>query len=66
MIGLGAIHWLELPAKDTAGQFGTVSLIRRIDTTGGLLPAGKPCDAQHAGDQERVGYSATYLFYAAK
>ncbi len=60
-----AIHWLELPAKTTAGQFGTVSLIRRIDTVGGLLPAGKPCDAQHAGDQERVNYSATYLFYTA-
>jgi hypothetical protein len=61
-----AIHWLELPAKTAAGQFATVVLIRRIDTTGGLLPAGKPCDAQHAGDQERVGYSATYLFYATK
>jgi Protein of unknown function (DUF3455) len=61
-----AIHWLELPAKATAGQFGTVSLIRRINTTGGLLPAGKPCDAQHAGDQERVGYSATYLFYGTR
>jgi hypothetical protein len=59
-----AIHWLELPVKTAAGQFATVSLIRRIDTTGGVLPAGKPCDAQHAGDQERVGYSATYLFYA--
>jgi hypothetical protein len=41
-------------------------LIRRIDTTGGLLPANKPCDVHHAGDQERVGYRATYLFYAAK
>ena len=61
-----AIHWLELPAKTTAGQFATVSLIRRIDTTGSVLPAGKPCDAQHVGDQERVGYSATYLFYANK
>jgi hypothetical protein len=61
-----AIHWLELPAKTTAGQFATVSLIRRVDTTGGLLPADKPCDAQHLGDQERVGYGATYLFYATK
>jgi hypothetical protein len=61
-----AIHWLELPVKATAGQFGTVVLIRRINTAGGVLPAGKPCDAQHAGDQERVSYSATYLFYATK
>jgi hypothetical protein len=59
-----AIHWLVLPVKTAAGQFATVSLIRRVDTSGGLLPAGKPCDAEHAGDQERVGYSATYLFYA--
>jgi hypothetical protein len=57
---------LELPAKTAAGQFATVSLIRRVNTTGGLLPADKPCDAQHAGDQERVGYSATYLLYATK
>jgi hypothetical protein len=61
-----AIHWLELPVKASSGQFATVSLIRRIDTTGGLLEAGKPCDAQHSGDQERASYSATYLFYATK
>jgi hypothetical protein len=61
-----AIHWLELPVKTATGQFATVSLIRRVDTTGGVLPDGKPCDAQHAGDQERVGYSATYLFYATQ
>jgi hypothetical protein len=61
-----AIHWLELPVQTAAGQFATVSLICRIDTTGGLLPAGKPCDAHHAGDQERVAYSATYLFYTTK
>jgi hypothetical protein len=60
------IHWLELPVKTAAGQFATVSLIRRVDTTGGWLPADKPCDAQHAGDQERVDYSATYLFYSSK
>jgi hypothetical protein len=57
---------LKLPGQDGAEQFATVSLIRRIDTNGGLPPAGKPCDAQPAGDQERVNYSATYLFYAAK
>jgi Protein of unknown function (DUF3455) len=61
-----AIHWLELPAKTTAGQFAKVAFIRRVDTTGGLLPADKPCDSQHAGDQERVGYNATYLFYGTK
>jgi Protein of unknown function (DUF3455) len=31
-----AIHWLELPANTAAGQFATVSVIRRVDTTGGF------------------------------
>lgn len=61
-----AVHWLELPAKDAARQFAKVTFIHRIDTTGGLPPSAKPCDAQHAGDQERVTYSATYLFYTPK
>ncbi len=61
-----AIHWLELPAKTTTGKFASVTLIRRVDTAGGLLPAGEPCDAEHAGDQERIGYSATYLFYGTR
>jgi hypothetical protein len=60
-----AVHWLELPAKSPAGQFAKVTFIHRIDTSGGLPPE-KPCDAQHAGDQERVNYSATYLFYVAR
>jgi hypothetical protein len=61
-----AVHWLELPAKDGAGQFAKVTFIHRIDTSGGLPPSAKPCDAQHASDRERVNYSATYLFYAPK
>jgi hypothetical protein len=60
-----AVHWLELPAKEPTKQFGKVTFIHRIDTSGGL-PPDKACDAQHAGDQERVNYSATYLFYAPK
>ena len=61
-----AVHWLELPAKDGAGQFAKLTFIHRIDTTGGVTPSAEPCDAQHVGDQERVTYSATYLFYAPK
>jgi len=61
-----AVHWLELPAKDGAKQFAKVTFIHRIDTSGGLPPSAKPCDAQHAGNQERVNYSATYLFYVPK
>jgi hypothetical protein len=61
-----AVHWLELPAKDPSKQFAKVTFIHRIDTSGGLPPSAKPCDAQHAGDQERVTYSATYLFYVPR
>lgn len=61
-----SVDWLELPAKDGAGRFAGVTYIHRIATSGGLAPAGAPCDAQHAGDQERVPYSATYLFYSPK
>jgi len=61
-----AVHWLELPAKGPTKQFARVKVIHRIDTSGGLPPSDKPCDAQHAGDQERVNYSAVYLFYADK
>ena len=64
--GPNAVHWLELPAKDASQQFSKVTFIHRMDTSGGLPPSDKPCDAQHAGDQERVPYSATYLFYAPK
>jgi hypothetical protein len=65
-INKGAVHWLELPAQGAAKQFANVKFIHRIDTSGGLPPSAKPCDAQHAGDQERVNYSAIYLFYADK
>ncbi len=61
-----AVHWLELPAKVQSKQFGRVTFIQRIDTSGGLPPSDQPCDAQHAGDQERVPYSATYLFFVPK
>ncbi len=61
-----AVHWLELPAKGPAKQFARVKIIHRIDTSGGLPPSDKPCDAQHAGDQERVPYAAVYLFYVDK
>jgi hypothetical protein len=61
-----AVHWLELPGKEATKQFEKVTFIHRIDTSGGLPPSDKPCDAQHAGDQERVNYAAVYLFYAPR
>jgi hypothetical protein len=64
--GQNAVHWLELPAQEPTRQFKKVTFVYRIDTSGGLPPSAKPCDAQHAGDQERVNYAATYLFYVPK
>jgi hypothetical protein len=61
-----AVDWLELPAKDPTGQFKKVTFIHRIDTSGGFPPSDEPCDIQHAGDQVRVNYTATYLFYAPR
>ena len=61
-----AVHWLELPAQDPAKRFARVKVIHRIDTSGGLPPSEKPCDGQHAGDQERVNYAAIYLLYVDK
>jgi hypothetical protein len=61
-----AVHWLELPAKEPTEKFSKVAFIHRIDTSGGLPPSDRPCDAQHAGDQVRVNYSAAYLFYGAR
>ena len=61
-----AVHWLELPALEPAKKFGRMTFIHRIDTAGGLPPSNRVCDAQHTGEQERVKYSATYLFYGPK
>jgi hypothetical protein len=62
----GAVQWLELAAQGPSKQFAKVTFIHRIDTSGGLSPSDKPCDALHGGDQQRVNYSATYLFYVPR
>ena len=53
----------ELLLKATAhrgnGLFGEVSYIQRLDTHGGVAPAGACTD----GTQQAVGYSAQYRFY---
>jgi hypothetical protein len=62
----GAIPWLLLAAKarDGSGLLASVAFVRRTDTRGGVAPGGG-CDAQHAGLQARMRYSALYQFYAA-
>jgi len=56
-----AIPWLRLTALDTSGSgaFGAVTFIHRVDTTGGLAPAGT-CDP---GAVRAVPYTANYYFY---
>lgn len=64
--GGGAVPWLLLRAKAHNGEggFAAVAFIERLDTKGGLAPAGG-CDAAHRGAEARMRYSATYRFYAA-
>jgi hypothetical protein len=63
----GTIPWLILSAAQTGGpgRLSTVDMVRRSDTQGGLAPS-TGCDAQRAGAETRVEYSATYSFYNAR
>jgi len=60
----GAIPWLLLKASSTTGQgiMSSVVAVQRVDTAGGVPPAGQ-CSAATAGTELRVPYSATYYFY---
>jgi hypothetical protein len=57
-----AVPELLLKATATRGQgdFGQVSYVQRLDTTGGLAPT-EPCTE---GSQTGIPYTATYVFYA--
>jgi len=61
-----AIPWLLLRAKSHsgAGQFAEITFVQRIDTVGGQAPPGG-CEPGTQGNEVRVPYSATYLFYVA-
>jgi hypothetical protein len=58
-----SIPWLLLDIKSREGQgdFTHASAILRVSTRGGLTPSGN-CDEAHAGSEQRVPYTATYLF----
>jgi hypothetical protein len=62
-----AIPWLLLEAKSAEGPgiFARVTYIQRVNTTGGTAPT-EGCDAEHAGQEVRVPYTADYFFYRAK
>jgi hypothetical protein len=63
----GTIPWLILSAKSTSvqGRMSHVDVVRRTETEGGLAPV-TGCDAEHAGAEVRVPYSATYSFFDTK
>ena len=61
-----AIPWLLLQATSTSGPpggaFTSTTFIQRINTTGGLAPAGG-CDQTRVGATAAVFYTADYYFY---
>jgi uncharacterized protein DUF3455 len=61
-----AIPWLLLAAKSHTGQgvFSRVTSIQRINTVGGLPPAGNTCDSSTNPKEARISYEADYYFYA--
>ena len=67
----GAIPWLLVEAAGTAvGPMGGNTLtrttfIQRVNTSGGVAPAGGCSDAAHVGAQALVPYTTDYVFYRA-
>jgi hypothetical protein len=63
----GSIPWLLLTIKshEGAGLLAATSSVQRLDTEGGVAPA-TACGAGNAHQVERVGYTATYVFWRAK
>jgi len=62
-----AIPWLlvNIVSHEGSGILSSATTIQRLNTKGGKAPA-SGCDAEHAGKEARVAYSADYLFYAPK
>jgi hypothetical protein len=59
------VPWLKLvgtSTPNTTGVFSNVAFIQRIDTRGGVMPAG-PCTVPRT---VAVDYSANYVFWAHK
>lgn len=55
---------LRASSHEGKGRMADVTYIQRLETVGGLAPAGG-CDADHVGVVARVPYTATYFFYRA-
>lgn len=63
----GAVPWLLLVAKSTAGDgvLTRTRSIQRVRTVGGTAPA-DGCGEAQAGKVARVDYKAVYYFYAGR
>jgi len=63
----GAVAWLLLKAKENQGngKFSHISYIQRVNTAGGVAPAGG-CDQDHAGAEASIDYHADYFFYGPR
>ena len=63
----GNIPWLLLTIKSRDGQglLAQTASVQRLDTEGGVAPPAA-CGAANAKQVERVGYTATYVFWRAK
>ena len=61
------VAWLLLDVieHDGGGVMATVQSIQRVATVGGKAPT-EAADQSKAGQERRVEYSATYVFYTAK
>jgi Protein of unknown function (DUF3455) len=57
------IPWLllDIKSREGAGRFSEAKGIIRIGTKGGVAPA-QGCDEANAGQENRVPYTASYLF----
>ena len=60
----GDIAWLLLTIKSRDGQglLAQAASVQRLDTEGGAAPS-SACGAADARQVERVGYTATYVFW---
>jgi hypothetical protein len=63
----GAIPWLLLTSKSAGpeGSFSKVTSIQRVNTVGGVAPAGG-CSQAEAGKPARVNYTADYYFFTTR
>jgi len=62
-----SIPWLLVTVVSHSGEgvLARATSIQRIDTKGGKAHA-SGCDAAHGGQEDRVAYSADYVFFAPK